>query len=270
VSRLFTAVQFRAYLLLYAGYLLALPVAWLRARLRRRPFDQLPLVLLVVWGGVYFIRTLGRSDIAHLESALPPVCLLLAHLASVVTAAAAARLPGLDRRRGLAAAAVSGVALASWIFLFRTDVLVRPSERGGFPLESLQATISLPSDDRAERIDKAVADVLRHSAEGDTILDMSHSPLLHVITGRNGVGRRDLLMPGTFLDESEERELLALLEQRPPALVLVADTHFDKDPARSIVSTAPLVSSWVRRRYRILDTRGSHLIWVPREPPARE
>ena len=33
----------------------------------------------------------------------------------------------------------------------------------------------------------------------------------------------------------------------------------------TLVSIAPLVSAWVRRNYRILDTRGSRIVWVPKD-----
>ena len=32
------------------------------------------LLAFVVFGGVYFVRSLGRSDGPHLDSAIPPVC----------------------------------------------------------------------------------------------------------------------------------------------------------------------------------------------------
>ena len=41
------------------------------------------LLATVVWGGIYFVRSFGRADEPHLDSAIPPVCLLLAHAASL-------------------------------------------------------------------------------------------------------------------------------------------------------------------------------------------
>ena len=177
ISRTFTAIQFRAYLVLYAGYAVAVGFLWVRALVRRRPFEHVMLLTAVVWGGIYYLRTLGRSDIAHLESALPPICLLLAHLLWVTAAAVAPWIPGLPRlRRAYTIVLLAGV-LASWVFLFRTDVFLRWENRGGYPLESLGASISLPSEERAARIDKVVMDVLRLSQPGDSILDLSRQPL---------------------------------------------------------------------------------------------
>ena len=87
LEKLFVAVQYWLYALLYAGYALALAGLWLRARARGEPFRHGLLVAVAVFGGIFFLRTLGRSDEAHLVSALPPTCLLLAHaLAGAVLA----------------------------------------------------------------------------------------------------------------------------------------------------------------------------------------
>ena len=73
ISYLWTSIQFRLYTLLYAGYLVAVFGLWLRALRRREPFEHVLLLTTVVWGATYWLRSFGRSDVAHLESAIPPV-----------------------------------------------------------------------------------------------------------------------------------------------------------------------------------------------------
>lgn len=79
VYRWFIALQYRLYILMYAGYVVGLIVQWARSLLARRPFDQPLLLAISIWGGLYLLRALGRSDDHHLMTALPPACLLLAH-----------------------------------------------------------------------------------------------------------------------------------------------------------------------------------------------
>ena len=63
----FVTLQFRAWWLLYAGYAGVLLVLWIGSLSRREPFRHALLLAVVVWGGVYFTRTLGRSDTSHLD-----------------------------------------------------------------------------------------------------------------------------------------------------------------------------------------------------------
>jgi hypothetical protein len=188
LSDWFVALQFRAWLLLYAGYALGLSIAWLRAVRARRPFPDVLLLAVAVWGGVYFIRTLGRSDSAHLYSALPPVCLLLGHAASL-----AVRSLGLGR-------AVTGIAgavcLMAWIYLGGGDRVLDPAYRGDAPLAALRGEVAVRRTSHLRAIDRKVAAILERTQPGDRILDLSASPLLHVLTGRRGPGYADLIMPG--------------------------------------------------------------------------
>jgi hypothetical protein len=56
-------------------------------------------------------------------------------------------------------------------------------------------------------------------------------------------------MPGTFLDESEERAFVARLEESPPALVVVPRLPFDLMASRAVSRHAPSLTRWIRSRY---------------------
>jgi hypothetical protein len=110
----FLAIEFRAYTLLYVAYAVGIGVLWLRDFRAGRVFRDPLLAAVVVWGAVYFTRAFGRSDGPHLYSALPPICLLLAHAGSV---GLRAWKRGDVRPVGRPAWALGGVVLAAWIFL---------------------------------------------------------------------------------------------------------------------------------------------------------
>ena len=96
------------------------------------------------------------------------------------------------------------------------------------------------------------------------MLDLTASPLLHVLTERNGPGGADIVMPGSFLDEAEERAFVERLERNPPALVVWPTLDFDHMPARGVKKSAPLVAAWVTQRYEPSDRRGRFALWAPR------
>ncbi|MBW2386623.1 MAG: glycosyltransferase family 39 protein [Deltaproteobacteria bacterium] len=270
INELFTAIQFRAWAILYAGYAAALGYRWARDLKARRPFYPVLLAVVVVWGAVFFLRTQGRSDSGHLESALPPVCLVLAHSLS--------RLLPWQRRgreregwtRRLATGGLIVGTLAAWIFLFGTDHLLTSGRLSAAPYESLSGRISVPNDWQTRSLDGRIRRLVERTDPGDTILDLSAAPMVHVLTGRPGPGRFDVVVPGTFLDANEERRFVELLEAHPPAVVVTATKPFDGMASRATSATAPLVAGWLRTHYRIDHVTGDYKLWVPRETPRGE
>lgn len=236
----FSMLEFWLYPLLYLAYAVRLSTRWLAARRAGKPFEDVLLLAIVVWGGVYFLRSFGRADIPHLESAIPPVCLLLAHLAEP-------RARTRPARSGVSTLRV-GAVFCVWVLLNAVDLYATPEVRGERPVGSLGGAVRAIPGLRA-KADSAVQAIRQLSDPGDRLLDLSASPLLHVLSGRSGVGGSDIVMPGTFLDAEEESRFLDRISASPPALVLVPRKAFDSRPARAAWKTAPEVFEWVRAHY---------------------
>jgi len=229
----FINLEFRLYALLYAVYALWLARGLLRAVRERRSFEFPLLLATVLWGGIYFVRSFGRADEPHLDSAIPPVCLLLAHAAH----SAYARWPQLVAK---AAIVIGGFVL--WIYLLGVDMMFDFPYAAAEPVPNLSVAWS-----QQKRIDKIQA----WSKPGERVLDLTASPMLQVASDRPGYGYRDVVMPGTFVDPKEEVRFLSLLEASPPPLVLWPLKIFDAMPERSIRRTAPRVVKWVLTRYEM-------------------
>ena len=101
------------------------------------------------------------------------------------------------------------------------------------------------------------------------LIDLTHAPLLHVVTGRNGPGYIDVITPGVFMNEQEQQRLIERMDAQPPALVLWPEHDFDKMPSRSVRVTAPLVTDWVSRNYRRPKGAPHSNLLVPRSPLER-
>ncbi len=275
----FVSLQFRLVWGLYLGYAVALLVSWVRARRAGRPFEHGLLTAVTVLGAVFFLRSLTRSDEPHLDSVIPPACLLFAHLSAWLFAAV---LPGgAEGERGWrprAAWACAAGLLAAWVYLLGTDVMVRPEVRGHNALRSAPET-RLRRAHKAENIDRTVELLARVTPPGGVVLNLSPSPLFHVLTRRPGPGHRDLLMPGTFLDEGEEGAFVERLEAAPPDAVIWPVRAFDRMPSRSVEVTAPKLTAWVKERYEFVPGQtwprpiqpGEHrwLVMLPRAGPGR-
>ncbi|MFQ5416000.1 MAG: hypothetical protein ACE5FL_03015 [Myxococcota bacterium] len=263
ISDAFVALQFRLYPLLFGGYALALFGLWLRALARGERFQHVFLLTVVIWGGLYLTRAFGRSDDAHLDMTIPPPCLLLAHATGLLVRMASGARPTSGARRFASAGTVLGV-LAAWILLLGADRTIGPGDRGTAPFASLGGRVYGSSESWARTLDTAVERIRSWTRPDQEILDLSASPILYVLAERNGAGRHDVLMPGTFLDSEEERRTIAELEASPPALVVWPGRAFDGDPERTVDALAPELARWVKENYALPGGRtGFFTILVP-------
>lgn len=262
VNRWFVAVQFRAYPALYAGYIVALVGLWIRSRLRPGRFEHALLLTLVVWGGVFFLRSLGRSDQAHLDSTLPPTCLLMAHLLYLVLPRPRARgAPGATRGAWIRGLAWSG-ALAVWLALHGSLEYLKLPHRQEYAFKSLDGVVSTTGV-RFRELDELIMRVRRESSPGDRIFDLSYSPIIYVLAPRLGPGHADVVLPGTFMDEDEQLALLDGLQRDPPALVVMPTYPFDRIDERGVHQTASLVVDWILRDYELLARSENYRLLEP-------
>lgn len=267
ISQSFVPLLFRLCIVLYVALGLWLSVQWWRSARAREPFSRALLLAVVVWGGVYFARSLGRSDAPHLDSAIPPVCLLTAFLLS----AAVARLS--VRSRTGVGLAVGTLALLGWVALLGTDTYLSREMLGTARLASVPGGTTLTEHHPMRIVDTRVREIVEATDERETILDLTASPLFHVLSGRRGPGYADVVMPGTFRDAAEETAFLERLRAAPPALVIWPQAPFDGREDRAVEVSAPRVTGWVKEHYErsgseftraIMGERMKYFLMVPK------
>jgi hypothetical protein len=257
------AFEFRLYWVLYAGYVGVLGWRWVRDLREGRSSRDPLLVAVVVWGTVFFIRSLGRSDEPHLDSVIPPICLLLAHLTGLVFERfwpEQSPRPGRLRSR----AGICIAVLVVWVFLNETDVAIGRSSLGRHPVLFRGETVWLSSPHRARMFNELFKSIEDHTSPGDVILDMGAAPIFYVATDRLGPGVSDVLMPGTFRDTEEEISFLRRLKARPPAAVVWPPYPFDEMKERSVQLTAPLISEWVKKHYEPVGPVRRWILLLPK------
>ena len=264
IAAWFVAVQFRAIWIFYAAYAVALAGAWLRTRQRKESFQQALLLSIVVFGAVFFVRSTGRSDELHLDSVIPLVCLLVAHFIGVAFEWSWPRAWDGGRRLVGTSVLIAGI-LASWVYLLSTDIVVfrGPSDR--LPLESTHQHLLVGPAHKAIDIDRTIDLLKQVTKPEDVILNLGPTPLFHALSGRIGPGYFDVIMPGTFLNDAQERWFVAHLRANPPAAVIWPTRTFDEMEERSVNQIAPRTSAWVQENYRPLPGQlGSGPRRVPR------
>jgi hypothetical protein len=248
IGRAFLRFEFRLYSGLYFIYAAALLFTWLRCFRLGRPYPHAFLGSLVIFGAVFYIRSHGRADEAHLDSTIPPICILLAHASSTVFA----RLRSWPRLARLpwkhAATAFCGVVLCGWILLLTSDQKLINTYDGFERIDGLADAIYI-SPNEARMIARLTQTIASESQSDDVILDLSPSPYFYVLTQRRGPGHRDTVIPGTFYDADDEEAFVKRLEAAPPKLAIWPHEIFDDMQERSLSTVAPRLVDWVRRNY---------------------
>jgi hypothetical protein len=244
----FVSIQYWLYPLLYAGYAATLGAQWLRSFRQRIRFEHPLLIAVVIWGGVYMARAIGRSDEHHLVTALPPACLVLAHLLSIAVERMSAGADRVTSSR-IATWASCSISLMCWIVLQGSDLYLDVHERGVHPLRVLDETVLIRDYEEAERLDRSVVRIRSLSRPDQRVLDLTFSPMIYVLANRRGPGYADVVTPGVFADADHERAFVERLRRDPPALVLWPKKHFDELPSRALRTHAPHLSRWVIANY---------------------
>ena len=203
VHNWFVGVEYWGFSLLYAGYVALGLIRWGRGERPGNPRFAL-LCAVVVWGAVFFFRTIGRSDEHHLNSALPPAVLLATHAGSVLFARLFKKVPERDLVRRRTETAACAAALIAWLFVQGFDRNFDLLDRGLVPMRTPYTEQAVKPTVEALELERLVGHIRENAAPGERILDLSASPLLYVLSDRLSVGEFDIFMPGTFLDDGEE------------------------------------------------------------------
>jgi hypothetical protein len=176
-------------------------------------------------------------------SALPPLCLLAVHALGAALPRLRAPAPG----GGRAAALVAVFAL--WSLGWGSDRAFAPIWRdlsgnvGSGQASWLGQRAELRASQRAAR------ERIQRGEPRRMLLDLSSRPLIYTTGEFRGPGWLDVVMPGTFMSEQEERAFVARLQAAPPDGVFWPSEPFDRMPERGAAHTAPILSAWARERY---------------------
>ncbi len=256
----FVAAQFRVIWLFYFGYGAAVLISWLRGSREMRPALSL-LTALTVFGAVFFIRSTGRSDEPHLDSVIPPACMLVAHLCNVCFNAVWRPTATANARR-LASAALVVAVLGAWAFLGNVDRVTQQPAADVRRLEATHQRILVQPVQKSFRIDRTVHLLRRFTKPEDTILNLDNSPVFHILSGRTGPGYLDIIMPGTFIDDEAEIGFLERLKADPPAAVVWPTQDFDGMEERSFKRVAPRIAEWVTTNYTAIPRQNRWVVML--------
>ena len=268
LSFAFASIGFRLYWFFYAGLLGFLLLQWARAVRAKRPFDQTFLLVFVVFGAVYFTRSVGRSDVPHLDSAMPPIAVLLAYCVSRIRDSRLFRGSPSQARARASTALLCLAVFGTWVFLYGSERFLDTTEMmGDQPLRSLNGAVEVRARSIGGVVDRLIPVIREHAAPDQTILVLTAAPLFHVLADRRSPGYFDVVMPGTFRTPQEEIDFVERLRAAPPAVLIWPRQPFDRTPARGLARTAPRLHAWALEHYETLQDAPIYRLMVPKRVP---
>jgi len=137
---------------------------------------------------------------------------------------------------------------------------------GDASLQNVGGAIKVRQRSLGMLVDRLVPVIQKHADPDDTILVMTHAPLLYVVADRHSPGYFDVVMPGTFRRPEEEQGFLERIQDEPPAVVVWPLQPFDGNPNRGLDQSAPVLSGWIADNYRSVANSPLYRILVPKEP----
>lgn len=113
---------------------------------------------------------------------------------------------------------------------------------------------------------KGVIDKINlHSQKGDAILTLPLNPIFYFLSGRVNPTPYEWILPG-MLEQKQERDLVELLKNRLPKLVIYVDIAIDGKEERRLSSYAPTLHQFLVEHYTFQGMVGFFQILLPKIP----
>ncbi len=115
----------------------------------------------------------------------------------------------------------------------------------------------------AKWIKEVVDKINRYSQKGDAILALPLNPIFYFLSDRVNPTPYEWILPG-MLTEEKERELVELLKNRLPKMVIYVDIAIDGKEERRLSHYAPHLYKFLLEHYSFLETIGFFQILLPK------
>ncbi len=254
-------VHVRSFLPLLAIWC-ALVVLW---RGRGSATADQPFFAITVFATAVFLTYYPYSDVNHFQWAWPVQTILVCALVD--------RYVARDGRWARAWWLLpAGFAAVQWFEL--ATHFVRPDPASGAWQARTFHYAAQPRGDvlvpaaNAARVDAAVAFIRDFTAPGTPVLEL-YGHHLGFLADRPNPTYYDYFWPG-FLDEAAQRDTIAALEARPPALVIGHRRDDADEPLARFTEYFPLLGDYLAVRYEPVQRIGPYVFYAARWPmPAR-
>ncbi|MBT3365605.1 MAG: hypothetical protein HN472_03395 [Nitrospina sp.] len=139
---------------------------------------------------------------------------------------------------------------------------------GALKLETTRLTLDkidvYTSPAEAKWIKRVIEKINLHSQKGDAILALPLNPIFYFLSGRINPTPYEWVLPG-MLEEKQERELVELLKNRLPKVVIYVDIAIDGKEERRLSSYSPYLYKFLVEHYSFNEMIGIFQILLPKK-----
>ena len=256
--------------ILTCGIVAALLLYQLVIKKESLSIDKLIVISILLFGVCAFGLVIWRAGFDNLLRTLPPFYLLSCYLLyrmrekvlsyqdPVKQKSLLTRLPlnlltvflpflffiEMNTHHGFYAGSIGAIKLETTrLSLDKVDVYTNPQE--------------------AKWIQEVVEKINLYSQKGDTILALPLNPVFYFLSDRVNPTPYEWVLPG-MLEEEKEKQLVKLLKNRPPKLVVYVDIAIDGKEERRLSRYAPRLYEFLVENYSFQEQVGFFQILLPK------
>jgi hypothetical protein len=238
--------------------------------LKKRTFhiDNLMVIAVLLFGVCAFGLVIWRAGFDNLLRTLAPFYLLFCYLLyriRMLSFRDAAGQYGFFTRLSLNLLTV----FLPFLFYFEMNTHhgFYAGSIGAIKLETTRLSLDkvdvYTNPQEAKWIKEVVEKINLYSQKGDTILALPLNPVFYFLSDRVNPTPYEWVLPG-MLEEEKEKQLVKLLKNRPPKLVVYVDIAIDGKEERRLSRYAPRLYEFLVENYSFQEQVGFFQILLPK------
>lgn len=243
--------------------------------LKKEPLhiDNLMVLAVLLFGVCAFGLVIWRAGFDNLLRTLPPFYLLFCYLlyrtrSKVLSFQTPSNQKGLLTQLPLNLLTVFLPLL--FYFEMNTHHGFYAGSIGAMKLETTRLSLDkvdvYTNPAEAKWVEEVNEKINLYSQKGDAILALPLNPLFYFLSDRVNPTPYEWVLPG-MLEEAKEKELVAILENQPPKVVVYVDIAIDGDDERRLSHYAPHLYKFLVENYIFQESVGFFQILLPKHSP---
>jgi hypothetical protein len=233
-------------------------------------FNKLIVISILLFGVCAFGLVIWRAGFDNLIRTLPPFYLLFCYLLyrihkQLLSPQEPVKQKGLLTRLPLNLLTV----FLPFLFFFEMNTHhgFYAGSIGAMKLETTRLTLDkvdvYTNPAEAKWIKEVIEKIDLYSQEGDAILALPLNPIFYFLSGRVNPTPYEWILPG-MLEEEKEKELVTILNNNPPKLVIFVDIAIDGKEERRLLHYAPHLYKFLLDHYGFQEKVGFFQILLPK------
>ena len=237
-------------------------------------FDTLIVISILLFGVCAFGLVIWRAGFDNLIRTLPPFYLLFCYLLYLIREKLLSPKKPI-KKKGLLTRLPLNLLTVFLPFLFFFEMNTHhgfyAGSIGAMKLETTRLTLDkvdvYTNPAEAKWIKEVIKKIDLYSQEGDAILALPLNPIFYFLSNRVNPTPYEWILPG-MLEEEKEKELVTILNNNPPKLVVFVDIAIDGKEERRLLHYAPHLYKFLLDHYGFQEKVGFFQILLPKKSPS--